>query len=64
MDNRASANASWDEALLGLELGDLQGEGFDLGLTGFGDAERNRLHTNRGHSPPTSVSHLQCESSL
>jgi ParB-like chromosome segregation protein Spo0J len=31
MDNRASENAEWDEALLGLELGDLQGEGFDLG---------------------------------
>ena len=25
MDNRASENAEWDEALLGLELGDLQG---------------------------------------
>ena len=32
MDNRASENAEWDEALLGLELGDLQGEGFDLAL--------------------------------
>ena len=31
MDNRASENAEWDEALLGLELGDLQGDGFDLG---------------------------------
>ena len=30
MDNRASENAEWDEALLGLELGDLQGDGFDL----------------------------------
>ena len=39
MDNRASENAEWDEALLGLELGDLQGEGFELGLTGFDDAE-------------------------
>ena len=43
MDNRASENAEWDEALLGLELGDLQGDGFDLGLTGFDDAELNRL---------------------
>jgi DNA modification methylase len=43
MDNRSSENAAWDEALLGLELGDLQGEGFDLDLTGFDDDELNRL---------------------
>jgi ParB-like chromosome segregation protein Spo0J len=43
MDNRSSENAEWDEALLGLELGDLQGDGFDLGLTGFDDTELNRL---------------------
>ena len=48
MDNRASENAEWDEALLGLELGDLQGEGFDLGLTGFDDAELNRLLAGLG----------------
>ena len=39
----ASENAEWDEALLGLELGDLQGDDFDLALTGFDDAELNRL---------------------
>ena len=43
MDNRASENAEWDEALLGLELGDLQGDGFDLALTGFDDDELSRL---------------------
>jgi ParB-like chromosome segregation protein Spo0J len=43
MDNRASENAEWDEALLGLELGDLQGDGFDLALTGFDDGELYRL---------------------
>ena len=48
MDNRASENAEWDEALLGLELGDLQGDGFDLGLTGFDDAELNRLLAGLG----------------
>jgi DNA modification methylase len=48
MDNRASENAEWDEALLGLELGDLQGEGFDLGLTGFADDELNRLLAGLG----------------
>jgi hypothetical protein len=48
MDNRASENAEWDEALLGLELGDLQGEGFDLALTGFDDEELNRLLAGLG----------------
>ena len=48
MDNRASENAEWDEALLGLELGDLQGDGFDLGLTGFDDSELNRLLAGLG----------------
>ena len=37
-----------DEALLGLELGDLQGDGFDLALTGFDDAELNRLLAGLG----------------
>jgi hypothetical protein len=31
------------ETLLGLELDDLKGYGFDLGLTGFDDDELNRL---------------------
>ena len=48
MDNRAGENAEWDEALLGLELGDLHGDGFDLGLTGFDDAELNRLLAGLG----------------
>ena len=48
MDNRASENAEWDEALLGLELGDLQGDGFDLALTGFDDVELNRLLAGLG----------------
>jgi ParB-like nuclease domain len=48
MDNRASENAEWDEALLGLELGDLQGDGFDLALTGFDDAELNQLLAGLG----------------
>ena len=43
MDNRASENAEWDERLLGLELDDLQLEGFDLALTGFDDDELQRL---------------------
>ena len=43
MDNRSSENAEWDDALLGLELGDLLEAEFDLGLTGFSDEELNAL---------------------
>jgi DNA modification methylase len=43
MDNRSSETAEWDDALLGLELDDLQLEGFDLTLTGFEDDELDRL---------------------
>ena len=38
-DNRLALSAGWDEALLRLELGELQYEGFDLALTGFDIAE-------------------------
>jgi DNA modification methylase len=34
-DNRIAENADWDDAMLRVELADLQGEGFDLDLTGF-----------------------------
>ena len=34
-DNRIAENAEWDEAMLRVELDDLQDEGFDLDLTGF-----------------------------
>jgi DNA modification methylase len=53
MDNRAAETAAWDEALLGLELGELQGEDFDLGLTGFDDAELNRLLAALGEEDGT-----------
>src|SRR5918996_2694621 len=43
MDNRAHEDAAWDEALLGLEFQELQGEAFDLTLTGFSDAELDRM---------------------
>ena len=48
MDNRSSENAEWDETLLGLELDDLQLDGFDLHLTGFDDAELDRLLAGSG----------------
>jgi len=38
-DNKLSLNAGWDEDLLTVELQDLQGMDFDLGLTGFDEKE-------------------------
>ena len=38
-DNRLALSAGWDEDLLRLELGALQSDGFNLGLTGFDDLE-------------------------
>jgi hypothetical protein len=36
-DNQLALNAGWDMDLLKVELGDLQAEGFDMDLLGFGD---------------------------
>jgi len=36
-DNQLALNAGWDNQLLSVELGDLNAEGFDLGLIGFSD---------------------------
>jgi DNA modification methylase len=38
-DNRLALSAGWDDAMLRLELGELQAEGFDLALTGFDELE-------------------------
>ena len=35
VDNKLALNAGWDEDALRVELGDLQGDGFDLALLGF-----------------------------
>jgi DNA modification methylase len=42
-DNQLALNAGWDEELLRFELADLSELGFDLGLTGFGEGELERL---------------------
>ncbi len=42
-DNKIGENASWDDALLGLELAELQDAGFDLALTGFSADEWDAL---------------------
>ena len=38
-DNKLTLNGGWDDEALKFELGELQAEGFDLALTGFGEAE-------------------------
>src|SRR4051812_20523306 len=43
MVNRSVAWADWDEELLSIELQELQGLDFELGLTGFDDEELARL---------------------
>ncbi len=42
-DNKLALNASWDEELLTFELHNINSEGFDLGLTGFGPDELDKL---------------------
>ena len=42
-DNKLALNAGWDMELLTLEMGDLQAEGFDLSLIGFGEMEIENL---------------------
>lgn len=38
-DNQLALNAGWDAEMLGLELSELDAEGFDLSLLGFDDVE-------------------------
>jgi len=38
-DNKLALNAGWNDQMLGLEMADLQGLGFDLELTGFSKDE-------------------------
>ncbi|WP_315705034.1 MULTISPECIES: ParB/Srx family N-terminal domain-containing protein [unclassified Bradyrhizobium] len=42
-DNKIALDAGWDEELLKLELGELAGAGVDLDLTGFSEADLNKL---------------------
>lgn len=42
-DNRMALDAGWDEDLLRIEIEALQSEAFDIGLTGFDDAELSKL---------------------
>lgn len=42
-DNKLTLNSEWDEDMLTVELSDLQGEGYDLSLTGFSEKEISDL---------------------
>jgi len=46
-DNRTGQDAEWDMDLLGLEMRDLDAEGFDLDLTGFGEMELQSLMADK-----------------
>lgn len=39
-DNKLALNAGWDDALLSLELKELEAIGFDLDLIGFSETEQ------------------------
>ena len=47
-DNKIGEKATWDEAMLGLELAELKDEGFDLDLTGFSEEEWDDLIAGDG----------------
>jgi len=54
-DNKLALNAGWDEAMLRLELGELQGDGFDLGLLGFTGDELQALMAEEGEEDDTAA---------
>jgi hypothetical protein len=62
-DNKLALNAGWDEGLLAVELKDLDGLGFDLGLTGFNGDELADLMIDgtEGLQDPDSVPALQAD---
>jgi len=62
-DNKLALNATWDDELLRLELGDLRDGGFDLALTGFGEDELLGLFAagNTGLTDPDEVPEAPAE---
>src|SRR3954452_358050 len=62
-DNKLALNAGWDEALLGLEIGELESIGFDIELLGFTDSEIAALGTEDkvGMTDPDDVPEVPAE---
>ena len=62
-DNKLALNAGWDEALLRVELADLQGMGTDLSLIGFGEDELASLLADgtEGLTDPDDVPEVPAE---
>jgi DNA modification methylase len=46
-DNKLALNAGWDMEMLSLEMGDLNDEGFDLSLIGFGEDELANIFVDK-----------------
>ena len=58
-DNKLALNAGWDMSRLAVEISDLKGLGFDLGLTGFSADELDRMAGGRsGLTHPDQVPDL------
>ena len=60
-DNKLALNAGWDDAMLALELKDLESEDFDLSLTGFNDDELAKILVEavEGQTDPDDVPEVQ-----
>jgi DNA modification methylase len=60
-DNKLALNAGWDDAMLALELKDLESENFDLSLTGFNEDELAKLLVEavEGQTDPDDVPEVQ-----
>ena len=54
-DNQLTLNAGWNPELLRLEIGELKGLDFDIGLIGFDEAQLAALSANPGLTDPDEV---------
>ena len=60
-DNKLALNADWDFELLGLEMGDLQEDGFNLDLIGFDQGELTVIFSGdeTGEKPLTEEDYVE-----
>lgn len=56
-DNQLALNAEWDDDMLRLEIGELQGDGYDVGLIGFSDVDLAKILAtgDRGQIDPDAI---------